>query len=279
MLVVVSIIGILLAMIIPAISAAREKARDVKCRGNLKELHTAAINFAFVRGDEYLAIKLLPASRSWEEPDEANRWWHWRIGWVDWTERGAVHTMQRGYTRWWGSRAYESITSTNRGEDGKSTTLWEYTGKNIKVYSCPTFARSAIAGTTFPDNPATPLTFDYDKNTGVLRSYAMNSQVSWYNIGSGKAGSRKILFADMSHTNRLGAVQICERGMRDAAAVDVNMRGWNWDGELSGEARSAAFPRECIGTYHSGRGNAVFVDGHIESLLWSDTTNACSGSW
>lgn len=296
MLVVITIVGILLAMMIPVVGKMRERGREAKCVSNLKELHAAAMNYAFHGDDGYLTRRDLPYSRSWETIDETTDPVKFRlgVGWVHWTDFTAKSTRPnspgRANTVWWGGKAYQSITTKKSEIPSQGTwangvwgdTLWEYTGENLRVYVCPTFCRAEFAGTASPSGGLpniAKMIYDIDQAKGVLRSYAMNSQCSGKTVGEGKVSSRMLLFADMSElaTPVATGPQIASYGLRNNKVDGTYMYGCNFDGELDGTSASASYPREAIGTYHNGRGNAVFVDGHVASLLWSDTTNACAG--
>jgi len=59
LLVVISIIGILIALLLPAVQSAREAARRVQCSNNLRQLALATINFQ-------TGFRVFPPSRTWD---------------------------------------------------------------------------------------------------------------------------------------------------------------------------------------------------------------------
>lgn len=225
MLVVIVIIGILAAMIMPGIGRAKEKARDARCRNNLRNLQIGAMNYAVEQGDGVT----LPSS-DWVAGTPPNPWW---------TPEG-TNDIRRG-------------------------SLFPYVGENLSVYVCPSFARRDVVGPTAPDG--TP--FDWDAIRPV-RSYAINSRVSG---APSDAWSRLLLFADVAHTNRLpDGTQICDRGLMSATPDEA------WDEVLAMSTNSSSgFQYETTGILHGGRGNVVFADGHVESMLWSESYSAWKG--
>ena len=251
----ISIIGIMAAMILPALSKAKEYGRRAKCQANLRQLQIAAMNFVYGSSDMNLPYAV---SRAWRSKLPADtKYYQEEDGWVDWT--GYIDgqaTYNPGKTKWWGNDGRTSITNG---------TLWENTGRSMKVYLCPTFALEAVCGTKAPDG--SPLG---SATNPALRSYAMNLQASGASLGSIQA-SKLLLFADVAETNRLDGLRICERGMKENISAA-------WDGVLTGTPSTTNYPVEAIGAFHNKRGNAIFVDGHVETLSWSDTINACSGT-
>src|SRR5438874_632099 len=69
LLVVIAIIGILVALLLPAIQAAREAARRMSCSNNIKNIGLACINYHDVK--KYLPISI----GQWAEEKDRNGNW------------------------------------------------------------------------------------------------------------------------------------------------------------------------------------------------------------
>lgn len=276
LLVVIAIITALAAMMMPVFSKVRGRGRDSKCRANLKQLHTASMNYLY---DSHYHTRHLPFASSREWFDAWNETYYEVVGWVRWLN----YKNQGGKTRkpgdpppWWGDKARRSIREGH---------IWPYSGMQMKIYMCPEFQREIVCGKA--DNPINE-PFD------PVRSYVMNGdgRASGATLEGMGHANNVLMFAD-GHTHsgdRVGGKRVCRYGLKEEgrlATVEPEIHEYAMDGQLWGkDEQNQNFPLECVGTFHGGRGNAIFVDGHIERLpnarhpdIVQATIDACAGNW
>jgi prepilin-type N-terminal cleavage/methylation domain-containing protein len=96
LLVVIAIIGVLVALLLPAVQAAREAARRMQCGNNLKQLGLACHNF-------HDTFKALPPSRS----DDGLTWCGYLLPYI---EQKAVYDAF-DFTRPWPSQSSSAVKS------------------------------------------------------------------------------------------------------------------------------------------------------------------------
>src|SRR5690242_4884124 len=112
LLVVIAIIGVLVALLLPAVQMARESARRTQCSNHLKQLGLAAQNFNDVRG-------WLPPTRVSNDSTDANQnWLTWAVILLPYVEQ------QNYYTQWDLTKAYELHPQ-------------QVTRQAVPVYFCP----------------------------------------------------------------------------------------------------------------------------------------------
>jgi prepilin-type N-terminal cleavage/methylation domain-containing protein/prepilin-type processing-associated H-X9-DG protein len=127
LLVVIAIIGILIALLLPAIQSAREAARRMECKDHLKQIATAAINHES-------AQKFFPTGGwTWLWCGDPNCGYNrrqpgsWPFNILPWIEQKQLHDMGNG------------VPST-----GRPAVLKTMTQAVISVYYCPTRRATAL---------------------------------------------------------------------------------------------------------------------------------------
>ncbi len=129
LLVVIAIIGILIALLLPAVQAAREAARRSQCSNNLKQIGLAMHNYEG-------SYKVLPMG-TWSL-NPVNRWpsngTNWRTAILPWIEQGPVYMQLR----------FNDGSTDLFGAGGPGTGIPGFTGscvvlRNLLVsaYQCP----------------------------------------------------------------------------------------------------------------------------------------------
>jgi prepilin-type N-terminal cleavage/methylation domain-containing protein/prepilin-type processing-associated H-X9-DG protein len=163
LLVVIAIIGVLVALLLPAVQAAREAARRSQCSNNLKQLGIAVQNYADVHKSA------LPAS------GYSCCWGTWLVGLLPYIEQknlfdqykyfGAVQNQA-------GNAVSQTDTSTRYGGGDN---LKFVTKNQISAYTCPsdsiTANPSIISGVTFHNYVAN------NGNTTVARTVTFGKKL------------------------------------------------------------------------------------------------------
>jgi len=238
-LIVVTIIGILMAIIMPAYQGVARRGRSVKCQANLKNLYTASMLYVKNHNRYPNAI-----SRVWLDDDNSI---DHVLGWVHWsTDKSweeVYNNFSLGVTRWSGEDGLFCVTNGS---------IWSYTGKSIESYSCPEFKLLDFDDSNPPDK---------DK---IYRSYVYNRAIDWVAAANLRRMSSTLMFGE-------GAQHVLTANNGNHTG-----EGWEnenkWDGcfqpgKYKDRSFSAGRNNETLGHYHKDETSfIVFCDGHIERL-------------
>ncbi|MBN1393482.1 MAG: DUF1559 domain-containing protein, partial [Pirellulales bacterium] len=273
LLVVITIIGVLLALLLPAVQAAREAARRVQCQNNLKQLGIALNNYHEQYG-------CFPAAEAVGIPQQCN------------------HTGCRGAPIYMVLLPFIEQTGMNESYDYNSPLGWhdwvnldpvgrELQRKPLPVYQCPSDYRLAeyinirdyfavVGGGPEGSGYTTPLSGEVFNN-GL---FAMNRWRRFADITDGSSSTFAI--GESIHNSYLGlqpgyetkdggpiawwhggtcglpdcgiTAQHIGRGYR-STKCPINSNLWPLAQNIANDLP--------FGSYHSGGAHFVFADGHV----------------
>ncbi len=169
LLVCIAIIGILVSLLLPAVQAAREAARQVQCKNNLKQLSLACLNyesaFRYVPG---YAGERKPALVHYPlrvQADDLRGW--------NWVSKSMLFLEQKNLAEFWGRAGSSRDISLAQADK-------QFIPKPQSVLHCPT-RRAA---------QAYPLLSPYEARFGAMAArndYAMNGGAAKV-LGTGDSG-------------------------------------------------------------------------------------------
>jgi prepilin-type N-terminal cleavage/methylation domain-containing protein/prepilin-type processing-associated H-X9-DG protein len=302
LLVVIAIIGILIALLLPAIQAAREAARRSQCTNNMKQLALAAHNFH----DSYKEFPSVTHQDMFKEQGGAWYRWGYTMPLLPYIEQEPLyeHFMAEhvGRTRpWWGSY-------TRR--DGSRDTM--FTRMAIESLICPSDPsrephRSNLAPISYHANRGDYwLNWDWYECRGVMGTgFRGGQRRTIHTFGSIKDGTSSTMMLAECKIGVRGSKKVGEAFARDVSSyngappslciarvgpgnlftggVETGswQVGWRWADSMtpytsfhamlppngpSCGRRGESWAIVTAGSYHPGGCNVAFCDGSVDFI-------------
>jgi prepilin-type N-terminal cleavage/methylation domain-containing protein/prepilin-type processing-associated H-X9-DG protein len=269
LLVVIAIIGILMALLLPAVQSARESARRVTCANHLKQI----------------SLGSLAHEQAWERLPSAGV--HWSDNRTK-ASNGAPHLAAR---QDWGA-FYQVLPYVEQKSLYDDPDEYKVAATIIKIYFCPTRRRPVAlkgiesglssglrgacdyAGNGGNGPGVFPAQASFNGQSGVIiprtdnrRSYpCKNEAVSSTNVKDG--ASQTLMFAERNFNRKR---------MNDSTQYDENngyVGSWDWD-TIRWSYDKPAMDRydnsnadRRFGSAHFGVMNAAFCDGSVRPLTY-----------
>ncbi|MBI1248630.1 DUF1559 domain-containing protein [bacterium] len=286
LLVVIAIIGVLIALLLPAVQQAREAARRMQCTNNLKQLGLSLHNFHDTYGN-------FPVG----ELDDDNGQWGWGVAILPYLEQNNIYDLLTADTTNFlypiPGGGTNPFGSADAGNNNNATTVRTAAGGGaaayaLEAFACPSDIWPALNSGGFGKS-------NYLGNMGSDTSGG--NWASWTNPNGGTMNGILLQSNDNNKTWVVRMADVTDGTSNTAAIGEVtpNLQSYtysqtayipHWPGgnpAFSGQGRQhnyfrlmdPAYPLNlrtgtnadrCFGSQHPGGGNFVFVDGSVHFL-------------
>ncbi len=252
LLVVITIIGILIALLLPAVQAAREAARQLQCRNNLKQLALGCLNH-----EE--ATKRFPTNGwgyAWVGDADRGNDWRQPAGWIynilPYMEQQPLHDMGAGLGAW--------------NSPAKKAAHLQRMTTPLGVLNCPSrraaiLYKSTTEYWTFEyknaDEPSMEARNDYAINGGYTET---EPKPAWPNPGPESVGQVEDSSGQMLPSVRAGLNEIARNA--DGIAYTCSMIGVAEITDGLSNTYLAGEKYVCADHYETG------IDGHDNQNPW-----------
>lgn len=293
LLVVITIIGILIALLLPAVQSAREAARHAQCKNNLRQIGIAAMSHVAAQGH------YPTGGWGWYwvgDPDRgfgADQPGGWVYNLLPFLEQQALHALP-------------ADGQPNTITDAQRAGAVQLVNTPLRVMNCPSRRRVTLVsrGSTYVanncgDNSSGMVArSDYAMNSGTWRNEIFLgppdlatgiawSEADWLDVGPAdglsfqrsqitpahvRDGTSNTILAGDKHINPLCYMASCDSGDNETM-----YSGWNNDvyrmtvGPPYRDTENWNAP-QYFGSAHSGSCNFVFADGSVRGVSYAVDT-------
>jgi prepilin-type N-terminal cleavage/methylation domain-containing protein len=272
LLVVIAIIGILIALLLPAVQAAREAARRMNCSSNLKNIALAAQNYHDTHGRFPMGQVYETSSGSYLSG------WAWSSGLLPFIEQGSLGKMI-DYKLTWDAPSNAAALETS-----------------LPIYNCP----SSVKPDNQPHDDLNPATSSY---VGVSGAFKL-SQRTTRDLQAQGYNASKIQNGTFFRNSEVNMSQASDGTSNTFIVGEALFFDFDWDPLWVGHARKRsgvyladttlalvrhaeypmnikvkqgkAKPQDVFGSYHSGGANFAAMDGSVHFISESIEHNGCS---